>query len=64
MKKTIQIILILCVNPIFSQQVEYKVNKTSINSSYAELGTIYLNNNAVLFASSKKNIEDKPFKKK
>jgi outer membrane protein OmpA-like peptidoglycan-associated protein len=48
---------------LLAQQENYKIFNTSINSKYAELGVTYLNNNTVLYASSKKTSKDKPFAK-
>ncbi|MFK5957706.1 MAG: OmpA family protein [Lutibacter sp.] len=63
MKHITELILLLFFNTLFSQQVEYEVHTTSINSKDAEFGITYLNGNTVLFASSKKNNNDKNFKK-
>jgi outer membrane protein OmpA-like peptidoglycan-associated protein len=48
---------------LIAQESNYEVFNTSINSKYAELGVIYLNNNTILYASSKKVKNDKPFLK-
>lgn len=63
MKTFWQLFLLLFLNSISAQEEKYEVFNTSINSIYAELGTIYLDNTTVLFASSKKNEEDRSFKK-
>ena len=63
MKLVLKLFLLLFINTLFSQQAEYEIINTSINSKYAELGVKYLNNNTVLFASSKKLENDKPFTK-
>ncbi|MCF6182215.1 OmpA family protein [Lutibacter sp.] len=57
------VILLLTGCSLFAQQTNYDVFNTSINSKYAELGVTYLGNNTVLFASSKKTSNDKPFAK-
>ncbi len=62
MKKLPQILLFFFINLLIAQQ-DYTVFNTSINSEYAEFGVTYLSNNMVLFASSKKNKNDKSFKK-
>ena len=56
-------LFILFVNSLFAQQEVYEIKSTAINTPYAEFGTIYLKGNGVLFASSKKNIDDKSFNK-
>ena len=62
--KKISIILCLFVYiSIFSQQTKYSITNTSINSKYAELGVKLMNNNNVLFSSSKKNDNDILFSK-
>jgi len=63
MKQLLHLFLFLFINSLFSQQFEYKVTNTSINTKYAELGITYLNEKTVIFASSKKSDEDKSFKK-
>ncbi|SDW79115.1 WD40-like Beta Propeller Repeat [Lutibacter oricola] len=64
MKKNLLIILLsLLFNKVSSQDIEYKVFNTSVNTKYAELGTFYVNNDLVLFASSKITEEDTPFSK-
>ena len=63
MKHLFKIFFLLSVQLLFSQQIEYKVQNTSINSEYAEFGTTYINNNQILFASSNKIEDDKNFKK-
>lgn len=57
------VILLLTGCNLFAQQTNYDIFNTSINSKYAELGVTYLGNNTVLFASSKKTSNDKPFAK-
>jgi outer membrane protein OmpA-like peptidoglycan-associated protein len=56
-------LFILFVNSLFAQQEVYEIKSTAINTPYAEFGTIYLKENGVLFASSKKNSDDKSFNK-
>ncbi len=63
MKTLLKFLLILFINLSFAQEEVYEIKNTSINSAYAEFGTIYLKNSGVLFASSKKNINDKSFTK-
>lgn len=63
MKHIPLLILLLTFTLIHSQKIEYEIFNTSINSKFAELGVTYLNNNSVLFASSKKSVTDKAFKK-
>ena len=63
MKKILLLFTLIFITSIFAQQKEYEVHSTSVNSKYAELGVTYLNENTVLFASSKKNNDDKTFKK-
>ena len=63
MKQLIQLFLFLFTSALISQNTEYTIINTSVNSIYAELGTTYLNGNTILFASSKKNDDDKSFKK-
>ena len=63
MRSVLLFLTLLFSSTLFSQQVEYKVFNTSINSEYAELGVSYLYRNSIIFASSKKNDEDKSFKK-
>lgn len=46
---------------LFSKQQEFEVLNMSINSRYAELGVTYLEDNKLVFASSKKLKTDKPF---
>lgn len=47
----------------FSQQPEYEVVNTSVNSRFAELGVTFLTENEVIFASSKKDNSEKNFSK-
>ncbi|SDW79072.1 OmpA family protein [Lutibacter oricola] len=58
---------VLLLTAIFTQaqekEKEYKIFNTSINSKYAEVGVIYLSENNVLFASSKRDENDGAFKK-
>jgi len=54
MKKIVYFLLIFHFT-INSQQLDYEVFNTSINSKYAEFGVTYLNNNTIIFASSKKD---------
>ncbi|WP_456376643.1 OmpA family protein [Lutibacter sp.] len=61
MKQLHLLFLLFTFHFIHSQNTEYKVFNTSVNSKYAELGVTYLNNNNVLFASSKKNDNEKSF---
>ena len=64
MKQLLHIFSLLFITSLFSQQQDFEVFNTSINSKYAELGVTYLNENTVFFASSKKNDDDdKLFKK-
>ena len=63
MKQLAQLVLFLFIKTVISQETAYEVLNTSINSKYADLGVTYLNNNTVLFASSKKSENDKSFKK-
>ena len=63
MKYFTSIIFLFFINIIISQNTDYKVINTSINSKYAELGVTYLNDSLVLFASSKKVDDDKNFSK-
>ena len=63
MKTLLKFLLILFINLSFAQEEVYEIKSSSINSAYAEFGTIYLKNNSVLFASSKKNVHDKSFTK-
>jgi outer membrane protein OmpA-like peptidoglycan-associated protein len=60
-KFNLVVILIFGFSHLVAQQTKYEIFNTSINSKYAELGVTYLNNNSVLFASSKKTKTDKPF---
>jgi len=48
---------------LIAQQLNYEIFNTSINSKYAELGVTYLKDNTILYASSKKTSNDKPFLK-
>jgi outer membrane protein OmpA-like peptidoglycan-associated protein len=57
------VLLFIISTNLFAQQINYEVFNTSINSKYAEIGVSYLNNNTVLYASSKKTVNDKPFAK-
>lgn len=63
MKKIVQLWVFLFINMLYSQEHEYEIFNTSVNSKYAEFGVTYTNNNNVLFASSKKNENDISFKK-
>ncbi|MBT8316207.1 MAG: OmpA family protein [Lutibacter sp.] len=63
MKYFISIIFLFFLNIIVSQNTDYKVINTSINSKYADFGVTYLNDSVVLFASSKKTEDDKNFSK-
>lgn len=63
MKQLLQLFLFLFISTLFSQNNNYEVTNTSINSKFAELGVTYLSDNMVLFASSKKREDDKVFKK-
>jgi len=62
-KYFITIVLLLIIHKLYSQETDYKVINTSINSKYAELGITYLSDSTVLFASSKKIENDKAFAK-
>ena len=62
MKLLLKLLILININVIYSQQ-EFEILNTSINSKYAELGALFLNNNKVLFATSKKLETDKPFSK-
>ena len=55
MKKILPLLLMLLFNNLYSQEVEYEILNTSINSKFAELGVTYSGNNSVIFASSKKD---------
>jgi outer membrane protein OmpA-like peptidoglycan-associated protein/5-hydroxyisourate hydrolase-like protein (transthyretin family) len=63
MKTLFNLLLFLFVTSIIGQQQKFETFTTSINSKYAELGIIYLNEYTVFFASSKKSENDKAFKK-
>lgn len=63
MKQLVQFIFFLFIIPIFAQQSKYEILNVSVNSEYADLGVTFLNENEVLFASSKKSENDKSFKK-
>jgi len=63
MKQILQLFSLLFLTSLYSQQQGFEVFNTSINSGDAELGITFLNENTVIFASSKKNKEDKYFKK-
>lgn len=63
MKYFTTFILLLFINTLFSQSIDYTIINTSINSKNAELGVTYLNDSMVLFASSKKREDDEVFKK-
>ena len=63
MKKLSQLIILIFINILYAQHVDYEVFNTSINSNYADLGITFLNNNEVIFASSKKDKNDTSFKK-
>lgn len=56
----IYLILFSC-NILISQNVKYSISNNSINTKYAELGVKYLDNNNILFSSSKKNDGDVNF---
>jgi len=56
-------LIVLFSSTLFSQQAEYNVLNTSINSEFAELGASFLYGNTIIYASSKKSDEDKSFKK-
>jgi len=64
MKQLCRALLLLSVTFIYSQNPEVEIMNTSINSVYAELGVTFLNNNTLIFASSKKVTTDKNFSKK
>ncbi|MFD1294141.1 OmpA family protein [Lutibacter holmesii] len=61
MKRYCYLLLLFFTFSIHAQKVEIELNNTSINSEYAEFGVSYLNNNTILFASSKKTDNDKTF---
>ena len=61
MKKLLQLSFLLLTYITYSQQLEFEVFNTSINSKYAELGVSFLGTNNVVFASSKKTENDKSF---
>lgn len=61
--KFLFLLLAFICNSLFSQQTEYHIINTSINSEFAEFGVTYLKNNRVLFASSKKINRDDSNKK-
>ena len=63
MKNLLKFLIILFINSLFAQEEVYDIKSTAINSIYAEFGTIYLKENGILFASSKKNSDDKSFNK-
>lgn len=63
MKKVTLLLILFYVNLSFSQQKDYEVFNTAINSKFAELGTTFLKNNTLIFASSKKIDDDKNFLK-
>ena len=64
MKLFWQLTMLLTLNISSAQQIKYEVFNTSVNSEYAEIGTIFLDDNTVLFASSQRNADDdKLFKK-
>lgn len=63
MKLFLKFIFLFTVNFLFSQQQEFEVLNTSINSKYAELGVTFLEGNKIVFASSKKLDSDKIFTK-
>ncbi|MDV7187382.1 OmpA family protein [Lutibacter sp. TH_r2] len=63
MKKHLVFITILFYSVIQSQEIEFNVFNTSINSKYAELGTKYFGPSKLIFATSKKNENDGAFKK-
>ena len=63
MKKLAYIVLLIFGHLIYGQNITYDVFNTSVNSAYAELGVVSLQNSKVLFASSKKDINDVSFKK-
>lgn len=58
------LLLFLFLNfSLIAQESNYEVFNTAINTKYAELGVTYLKNNTILYASSKKVKNDKPFLK-
>ncbi|SNR31962.1 OmpA family protein [Lutibacter flavus] len=61
MKKLLQLYILLLTCITYSQQLEFEVFNTSINSKYAELGVTYFGTDNALFASSKKTENDKSF---
>ena len=61
MKKLLQLSFLLLTFIAYSQQLEFEVFNTSINSKYAELGIVFLDAENVLFASSKKTENDRAF---
>ncbi|PCH52068.1 MAG: hypothetical protein COC22_04715, partial [Flavobacteriaceae bacterium] len=63
MKQLLYIFFLLFLTSLFSQQHDFEILNTSINSKNAEFGVTYLNENTVVFASSKKNDDDAIFKK-
>jgi len=63
MKQLLHIFFFLFFTSLFSQQQDFEVLNTSVNSRDAEFGVTYLNENTVFFASSKKNDDEKIFKK-
>ena len=63
MKYFLNFLFLFSLNIVFAQKQEYEISNTSVNSKFAEIGLSYLNNNRVLFASSKKTDKDKPFKR-
>ncbi len=63
MKHLSLLFLLFFSNLVYSQQDEYLIINTSVNTEFAEFGVTYLKNNRVLFASSKKNDKDDRNKK-
>jgi len=59
MKKIVHLFFLLFLTSLFSQQQDFEVLNTSINSKYAEFGITYLSDSTVLFASSKKIENDR-----
>ena len=64
MNKICLFFLIIAISTLKAQETKIEVFNTSINSSYAELGVTYLDENTILFASSKKMDDDKNFSNK
>jgi outer membrane protein OmpA-like peptidoglycan-associated protein len=61
-KKYLSINLLFISVALSAQSYDYELFKTSVNSKFAEFGVSYFKGNSVLFASSKKNDQDKVFK--